>query len=442
MSDKIRELKESREAVVTQQRELIDLADNESRDFTPEEQESYNKMESDFDKFDIEIRDAETAEEARVARVAKQEKREDDIKKTVRDTPPQVQKEDRKIEKMIAMSVGERYQDAFEGYRTQTGGKFATKEYRDMFNRALGCGLSQPEMRALQADSDTAGGYLVTPEQFIAKLIQAVDNMVYVRGLATVIPVPNAASLGAPALENDMGDPTWTAEIKTGAEDSTLDFAKRDLHPHPLARRIKVSEPLMRKALLSVDGIVRERLAYKFAVVMENAYINGTGSNQPLGFMVASDWGIGTGQDVSTGNTITAFTADGLINAQMNLKLQYRNSPNTRWMFHREGVTMARKLKDGNGEYLWQSGLRDGTPASILGTPYVESEYMPHVFTTGLYVGIIGDFRHYWIADALNMQVKVLNELYAEANQIGYIGRMESDGMPVLAEAFTRVTIG
>ena len=86
----------------------------------------------------------------------------------------------------------------------------------------------------------------------------------------------------------------------------------------------------MRKALLSVDSIVRERLAYKFAVVMENAYINGSGSNQPLGFMVASDWGIGTGQDISTGNTATAFTADGLINAQMNLKLQYRNSPTTR----------------------------------------------------------------------------------------------------------------
>jgi HK97 family phage major capsid protein len=70
------------------------------------------------------------------------------------------------------------------------------------------------------------------------------------------------------------------------------------------------------------------------------------------------------------------------------------------------------------------------------------SEYAPNTFTSGKYVGILGDFRFYWIADALDMQIQRLVELYAETNQVGLIGRLETDGMPVLSEAFTRVTLG
>ena len=69
------------------------------------------------------------------------------------------------------------------------------------------------------------------------------------------------------------------------------------------------------------------------------------------------------------------------------------------------------------------------------------SEFAPNTLTTGLYVGLLGDFSNYWIADAMDMQVQVLKELYAETNQTGYIGRLETDGMPVLAEAFARVTL-
>lgn len=54
---------------------------------------------------------------------------------------------------------------------------------------------------------------------------------------------------------------------------------------------------------------------------------------------------------------------------------------------------------------------------------------------------MIADFSYYWIADALSMQVQRLIELYAESNQVGYIGRLETDGMPVLEEAFVRVTL-
>ncbi len=88
-----------------------------------------------------------------------------------------------------------------------------------------------------------------------------------------------------------------------------------------------------------------------------------------------------------------------------------------------------------------RGGVRAGEPDRLLNLPVAMSENAPNTLTTGLYVGILGEFSNYWIADALDMQVQRLTELYAETNQTGFIGRMESDGMPVLAEAFVRVKL-
>jgi len=102
---------------------------------------------------------------------------------------------------------------------------------------------------------------------------------------------------------------------------------------------------------------------------------------------------------------------------------------------------MIRRLKDGNSQYLWKAGISTDRPDTILDFPVHESEYCPNTFSSALYVGILGDFSFYWIADALDMTVKVLNELYAETGQIGYIGRAETDAMPVHETAFVRVKL-
>jgi len=99
-------------------------------------------------------------------------------------------------------------------------------------------------------------------------------------------------------------------------------------------------------------------------------------------------------------------------------------------------------LKDGNGQYLWQPSNQVGEPDLLLGSPVMMSEYAPNTFTTGQYVGLYGDFNSgYWIADALGFRIQVLRELYAETNQVGLIIRAETDGMPVLEEAFSRLTL-
>jgi HK97 family phage major capsid protein len=314
---------------------------------------------------------------------------------------------------------------------------YGSREYRSAYASFLvnGSQIRREEMRALQADSDSLGGYLVTPIQMVDRLIMAMDNLVYMRQWATVFPVPNADSLGAVSLDTDPADPTWTSELLIGSEDSSMAFGKREMTPHPLAKYIKVSRKLLRKAP-SVEQLVMDRLAYKFSVVMENNYLNGDGAGKPLGVFVASNDGITTSRDVTSGNTQTALGADNLRYVKYTLKAQYR--ARARWIFHRDAVAKISVLKDGSGNYLWQPGLRAGDPDMVLNMPVAESEYAPNTFTSGLYVGILGDFSNYWIADALDLEMQRLVELYAATNQIGFIGRLESDGMPVLSEAFAR----
>jgi len=311
-------------------------------------------------------------------------------------------------------------------------------EYRAAFDRFLRSGTVGPELRALQSDVDSSGGFLTAPMQFVRDLIKAVDDAVLIRQWATVRQVEAAQSLGVPSLEADPADAEWTSELATGGEDSSMSFGKRELAPKPLAKRIKVSRKLLRLDA-NAEGLVRERLAYKFAITWEKAALTGSGAGRPLGVFTASASGIPTSRDVLAAASGTDITIDGLINAKYFLKAAYW--PRARWLFHRDAVKQLAKIKSTTGEYIWRESARVGEPDRLLNLPIHIGEYVPNTFTTGLYVGILGDFSFYWIADSLAFEVQRLEELYAESNQVGFIGRLESDGQPVLAEAFARVKL-
>ena len=311
-------------------------------------------------------------------------------------------------------------------------------EYRASFDRFLRSGSIGPELRALQSDVDSSGGFLSAPMQFVRELIKAVDDAVLIRQWATIRQVTDSQSLGVPVLEADPADADWTSELATGGEDSSMSFGKRELAPKPLAKRIKVSRKLLRLDA-NAEGLVRDRLAYKFAITWEKAGMTGSGAGRPLGVFTASANGIPTGRDVLAAASGTDITIDGLIDAKYFLKAAYW--PKARWLFHRDAVAQLAKIKSTTGEYIWRESARVGEPDRLLNLPIHISEYVPNTFTTGLYVGILGDFSFYWIADSLAFEVQRLEELYAESNQVGFIGRLESDGQPVLGEAFVRVKL-
>jgi HK97 family phage major capsid protein len=171
--------------------------------------------------------------------------------------------------------------------------------------------------------------------------------------------------------------------------------------------------------------------------VLESNYLTGHGANCPLGLLVDSNSGISSSRDVSTYNTTSSIQPDNLIACVGHLKQQFRK--NARWILHRSTEEAIRKMKTGTGDYIWQPGL-EGNPNRLLGFPVHLSEYMTDIdsASSGDYVAILGAFSWYWICDALDMQVKRLDELYAETDQTGFICRYEGDGMPVLEDAFVR----
>lgn len=355
-----------------------------------------------------------------------------------------------KIESAVKANDGARRTQAenFVGNDGASANKnpLASKEYDQAFRKYLRfgfTGMSQAEQLALQVDVPSAGGYMVLPMQLHSDFVVALKNQVAFKrsraegGLgATIIPVTNADSLGVPTLANDPADGDWTAEILSGSEDSTMSFGRRELKPHPVAKLLKVSKTLLRKSP-TADSFVMDRLAYKLGVTLDTGYTTGTGAGQPLGVFTASANGISTSRDVTT--TAAAIEADKLIEAVGTLRAGYLEK--AVWLLHRLQLRRIRQLKDGEGNYLWRAGLADGRPDTILGLPYVQSEYATSTATSGDYVAVVGDFSHYWIADALDYQIQRAQELYAATNQDGFFIRAESDGMPVLEEAFARVKL-
>lgn len=433
----INELKQNRAKLVADARAIHAKAETEKRDMNAGETESFNKI------MDVELGTADKAIEAA-------EKNDRNLAKLKSEEERLLESSGRRAD---PNPLGGAAKPATEFRYTSAGGRErviplrgerSTEVYNSAFRRSLIDPMSMlklDEQRALAGDSDTAGGFLVVPQQFAAQMIAALDNAVFIRRLANVLPpIEKAESLGIPTRENDLADTDWTSEIGTGSEDSSLNFGKRELKPHPLAKRVKISKTLLRKATLNPEAIVMDRMTYKFGVTEEKAFLSGSGAGQPLGVFTASSNGISTGRDVSTGNTTTSIQADNLLNVKYSLKSQYW--ARAQWVFHRDALKQISKLKDGVGQYLWSAGLKGGSPDTLCNMPVNLSEYAPNTFTTGQYVGILGDFSQYWVVDSLAMQVQTLLELYAETNQNGYIGRKETDGMPVLEEAFARVALG
>lgn len=418
---KIKDLLEKRAQVVAEARAIVDGIESEEkeREFTAEERSKYDALLEKAGQLTDQIQDEERKQE-----LARQEAAIDaggtgasgDDGNRASGDPPETRDQ-------AVLQI-----DGFRSWISH-GMEEAERRDPDAFS----------EFRAQSVGVDTEGGYLVAPQEFVNELIRNIDDMTYIRSWATVRRLTMATSLGVPTLESSLDDYAWTTEIASAAEDEGLRIGKRELHPQPLAKLVKISNRLLRLSAQDVDELVRSEMALILGYTYEKAFLIGSGANQPLGVFTASSDGIPTSRDVATDNTAVAVTTDGLIEAKFALKAGHRR--NARWLFHRDAIKMIAKLKDADSQYIWSGAVREGEPDRLLGLPYFESEFAPNTFTTGLYVGILGDFSYYWIAEEASLQIQRLSELFARTDQTGLIARPYIDAMPVLAEAFVRVKL-
>jgi len=434
MPKSLKQAIEDRNLLIAQDRALFDDASKSAS----EKNEQSDKLNADIAALDKEIEAFKGVEE-RKERASKRESLQSDPlpRQTQAIDPARVPD---KLAERLSLKFG---RNEYTVERGSELGKRSTPEYLASFDRYLMSGGR--ETLGLVVGKDDKGGVLA-PTMMASQIIKFLDDEVHIRKYATVLGIEGNESLGAVSYDADPGNADWTAEVPASdlSEDDTMAFGKRELRPHLLTKFVKASQKFLRTAGKLPGGaasFIGNRLAYKFAITEEANFMSGSGAQRPLGLFTASNDAIPTSRDTTCASA-TAFTADEVINCLYALKPQYQDRCVGIWS--REFVKRARKLKDGTGAYLWVSGvgLTGTQPDTILGRPYIQSENAPSTFTTGLYIGGFFDLSHYWIVDSLDIAIQPLYELLALRNQVGWVGRKETDAMFVLAEAASRLILG
>ena len=306
---------------------------------------------------------------------------------------------------------------------TKTGR--AGDEYRTNFWNMMRSKAPMPTvLNALQIGTDSEGGYLV-PDEYERTLVEALEEENVFRQIAKVIQtssgdrkIPVVASKGTASWIDEEG-------AYTESDDS---FGQVSIGAYKLGTMIKVSEELLNDSVFDLESYISREFARRIGAKEEEAFFTGDGSGKPLGILAAS----GGAETGITAASATAITADELIDLFYSLKAPYRR--NAVWVLNDSTIKAIRKLKDSQGQYLWQPSLTAGAPDLLLGKPVRTSAYMPAIAADAKTVAF-GDFSYYWIADRQGRSFKRLNELYAANGQVGFLGSQRVDGKLVLSEA-------
>ena len=301
----------------------------------------------------------------------------------------------------------------------------ASDDYRKNFWNAMRSKAPMPEVtNALQIGTDSEGGYLV-PDEYERTLVEALEEENIFRRMAKVIKT-SSGDRKIPVVAS-KGTASWIDEEGAFPE-SDDSFGQVSIGAYKLGTLIKVSEELLNDSVFDLQSYISREFARRIGAKEEEAFFTGDGKGKPLG-MLAATGGAETG---GTAASATAVTAGELMDLYYSLKSPYRKK--SVWVLNDSTIKAIRKLKDNNGQYLWQPSLTAGTPDMILGRPIKTSAYMP-AMAAGAKTIAFGDFSYYWIADRQGRSFKRLNELFAATGQVGFLASQRVDGKMILAEA-------
>jgi len=300
----------------------------------------------------------------------------------------------------------------------------ATNEYRQAFWKAMRSKNSFEVQNALQVGTDSEGGYLV-PDEFERTLIQALEEENIFRQLAKIITAASGDKK-IPVVAS-KGTASWVEEEGTIPESDDA-FGQVSLGVYKLATLIKISEELLNDSVFNLEQYIAKEFARRIGAKEEEAFFVGDGSGKPTGIFNATG-GAGVGV---TAVSSTAITLDEIMDLFYSLKSPYRR--NAVFVTHDATVKAIRKLKDGNGQYLWQPSITAGEPDTILSRPVKTSTYVPTIGAAAKAMAF-GDFSYYWVADRQGRSFQRLNELFAVTGQVGFKATQRVDGKLILPEA-------
>ena len=305
----------------------------------------------------------------------------------------------------------------------------ATDRYKKTFWNAMRRKNFYDVENALQVGTDSEGGYLV-PDEFEHTLVEALEEENFFRSIATVIRT-SSGDRKIPVVAT-KGTASWIDEEGAYPE-SDDSFGQVSIGAYKVATMLKVSDELLNDSVFDLEAYISKEFGRRIGAKEEEAFFTGDGKGKPTGIFSATG---GASDGVTT--AAAGITFDDVMDLFYAVKSPYRKK--AVWVLNDTTVKALRKLKDNNGNYIWQPSVQAGQPDMILNRPYHTSAYVPEV-AAGAKVMAFGDFSYYWIADRQGRSFKRLNELFAANGQVGFLASQRVDGKLILSEAVKTMAI-
>lgn len=279
--------------------------------------------------------------------------------------------------------------------------------------------------KALSSQTDAGGGHFI-PEDYRTEVIKKLPNIANVSAMVRsqdtsrdVVRWPkvnyttdNVDSSGLTLTYEDTND--------TVTDTDPTPIGSISIQTKKARGRILVDRELLEDEAVNVMDLLSGLIADKIAVDKDRQFTSGAGGKKPEGFMVNAD--IPTQNSGVSG----AFTFDGIMDLTYALPEQY--AAGATFMCRRSAMGAIRKLKDGNGRYLWEPSTQVGTPATLNGYPIKANEHVASVAAASRSM-IFADFKRLYMAvNKIGLSVQRLDELYAATDQIGFLFRIRFGG--------------
>lgn len=381
---RVQELIEKRAKVWETAKNFVDTHEDKNGNLSAEDKETYSRMEAEIEELTNSIERQQRAE-----------RREQELSKPVN-----------------SPITGKPYKDEPQG-EVKTGR--ASDEYKKAMLTALRSNFRQVS-NVLQEGVDADGGYLV-PEEYDHRLIDVLTEENIMRGIATKITTSGEHKINIAATK------PAAAWIEEGEALSFGDakFEQKILDAHKLHVAIKITEELLYDNAFGLENYIITEFGKALANAEEDAFLNGDGVGKPTGIFDKTKGG------ESIGTLTAAIKSDDVLDLIYKLKRPYRK--NASFIMNDATLAQIRKLKDNNGQYLWQPSYQANEPDKILGYNIRTSAFAP---TDAI---AFGDYKYYNIGDRGSRSFKQLNELFAGNGMIGYVAKERVDGLLILPEA-------
>ena len=284
--------------------------------------------------------------------------------------------------------------------------------------------LRQSEVRTQTAGTTTAGGFTVPTElaSFIDKAMAASGPM-YDSNLFTVLNTTGGNTFNIPTVDDTavtaVAHTEGTQPTDDGGKDVT--FGQKQLGAFAFDTEwVRWSYELANDSILNVEALLGELLGERLGRIANSKLTTGSGSSDVEGIVTNSGLG-------KTAAAAAAITADEIIDLIHSVDPQYRASASTAIMMNDSTLAAVRKLKDGNGNYLWQMGnYQAGVPQNLLGYNVVVNQAMDSL-ATAKKVMLFGDMSKYYVRKVGGPSLFVARERFAP--DYGILGYARFDGV-------------